>query len=201
MRRRFLDQHVCFVSILESIQLHLQVSWRHARIVIVMFLRERTQMTVTAPDHLSYYACTSMQIIQVTDPALIAEACRSKDLDRTNPGNRALSIFAGPHGYPTLLTGPSDARWKVVRQALTRTLIILTVQLGRSSIDQYLQHDGGCPKGMRITRGTSSASWYLQEVRGQRLQHQQHEGAVPKHTPGLRPARRCPEVPQRRHCC
>ncbi len=56
-----------------------------------------------------------MQIIQVTDPALIAEACRSKELDRTNPGNRALSIFAGPHGYPTLLTGPSDARWRVVR--------------------------------------------------------------------------------------
>ena len=54
----------------------------------------------------------------MTDPALIAEASRSKELDRTNPGNRALSIFAGPHGYPTLLTGPSDARWRVVRYVL-----------------------------------------------------------------------------------
>ncbi|CAL5225848.1 g8631 [Coccomyxa viridis] len=59
-----------------------------------------------------------MQVIQVTDPALIAEASRSKELDRTNPGNRALSIFAGPHGYPTLLTGPSDARWRVVRKSV-----------------------------------------------------------------------------------
>ena len=63
----------------------------------------------------------------MTDPALIAEACRSKDLDRTNPGNRAFSTFAGPHGYPTLLTGPSDARWRVVRfvatcKSLTKTM-------------------------------------------------------------------------------
>ena len=43
--------------------------------------------------------------------------------------------------------------------------------------------------------------WRLQEVCGERLQHQQHEGTVPQHPPGLRPAHRHPEVPEGRRCC
>ena len=72
-------------------------------------------MNEFAIDDAFEHARAVMQIIQVTDPALIAEACRSKDLDKTNPGKQAMSNFAGPHGYHTLLTGLSDARWKVVR--------------------------------------------------------------------------------------
>ena len=61
------------------------------------------------------HAPNAMQIIQVTDPALIAEACRSKDLDKTNPSTQALANFAGPHGYHTLLTSQSNTRWRAVR--------------------------------------------------------------------------------------
>ena len=54
------------------------------------------------------------QIIQVTDPAIIAEALRSKELDK-RVMSPALNYFAGPHSLPTLLTGVSDERWKAVR--------------------------------------------------------------------------------------
>jgi len=59
-----------------------------------------------------------MQILQVADPALIAEALRSKDLDK-RPMNAALDYFAGPHSLPTLLTNASNERWKAVRYSLT----------------------------------------------------------------------------------
>ena len=56
----------------------------------------------------------AVQILQITDPAIIAEALRSKDLDK-RPVNEALNYFAGPHALPTLLTNESNARWKGVR--------------------------------------------------------------------------------------
>ena len=55
-----------------------------------------------------------MQVLQITDPALIAEALRNKDIDK-KPVNDALNYFAGPHSLPTLLTSESNARWKGVR--------------------------------------------------------------------------------------
>ena len=55
-----------------------------------------------------------MQIIQCTDPAIIFEALRNKDLDK-RPLSPALNYFAGPHALPTLLTGVSDEKWKAVR--------------------------------------------------------------------------------------
>ena len=55
-----------------------------------------------------------MQVLQITDPALIAEALRNKDLDK-KPVNDALNYFAGPHSLPTLLTSESNARGKGVR--------------------------------------------------------------------------------------
>lgn len=55
-------------------------------------------------------------VLQITDPALIAEALRNKDLDK-KPVNDALNYFAGPHSLPTLLTSESNARWKGVRKA------------------------------------------------------------------------------------
>ena len=55
-----------------------------------------------------------MQILQVTDPAIIAEALRSKDLDKRTVSN-ALNYFAGPHALPTLLTNESNERWKASR--------------------------------------------------------------------------------------
>ena len=55
-----------------------------------------------------------MQILQVTDPAIIAEALRNKDLDK-QPLSQALNFFAGPHSLPTLLTSGSNERWKAVR--------------------------------------------------------------------------------------
>ena len=58
-----------------------------------------------------------MQILQVTDPAIIAEALRSKDLDKRTVSN-ALNYFAGPHALPTLLTNESNERWKAVRYLL-----------------------------------------------------------------------------------
>ncbi len=58
-----------------------------------------------------------MQILQVTDPAIIAEALRSKELDKKTVSD-ALNYFAGPHALPTLLTAESTERWKVVRYVL-----------------------------------------------------------------------------------
>ena len=55
-----------------------------------------------------------MQILQVTDPAIIAEALRNKDLDK-QPLSKALNYFAGPHSLPTLLTSGSNERWKASR--------------------------------------------------------------------------------------
>ena len=55
-----------------------------------------------------------LQILQVTDPAIIAEALRNKDLDK-QPLSQALNYFAGPHSLPTLLTSGSNERWKAVR--------------------------------------------------------------------------------------
>jgi len=62
--------------------------------------------------------CAGVQILQVADPALIAEALKSKDLDK-RPMNAALDYFAGPHSLPTLLTNASNERWKAVRYTLT----------------------------------------------------------------------------------
>ena len=59
----------------------------------------------------------SVQVLQVTDPAIIAEALRSKELDKKTVLD-ALNYFAGPHGLPTLLTAESTERWKVVRYLL-----------------------------------------------------------------------------------
>ncbi|CAL5222409.1 g4768 [Coccomyxa viridis] len=55
-------------------------------------------------------------ILQVTDPAIIAEALRNKDLDK-QPLSKALNYFAGPHSLPTLLTSGSNERWKASRKA------------------------------------------------------------------------------------
>jgi hypothetical protein len=55
----------------------------------------------------------------VTDPVLIAEALRSRDLDKASSKVfTGLNKFAGPHGLPMLLTAASDERWKSVRCAL-----------------------------------------------------------------------------------
>ncbi len=56
----------------------------------------------------------ALQILQVTDPAIIAEALRNKDLDK-QPLSKALNYFAGPHSLPTLLTSGSNERWKASR--------------------------------------------------------------------------------------
>ncbi|CAL5219591.1 g1454 [Coccomyxa viridis] len=58
-----------------------------------------------------------INILQVTDPAIIAEALRSKELDKKTVSD-ALNYFAGPHALPTLLTAESTERWKVVRKAV-----------------------------------------------------------------------------------
>lgn len=56
----------------------------------------------------------ALQILQVTDPAIIAEALRNKDLDKRAVSS-ALNYFAGPHSLPTLLTSASNESWKAVR--------------------------------------------------------------------------------------
>ena len=55
-----------------------------------------------------------VQVLQVTDPAIIAEALRSKELDK-KPLSKAFQEFAGPHGLPSMFTAPSDERWKGAR--------------------------------------------------------------------------------------
>ena len=61
-----------------------------------------------------------MQILQITDPALVAEALRNKDLDKRllKSELRSHSYMAGPHSLPTLLTSVSNERWKRVRWVL-----------------------------------------------------------------------------------
>jgi hypothetical protein len=59
-----------------------------------------------------------VQIIQVTDPVLIAEALRSRDLDKpSSKVSFGLNKLTGPHALPMLLTAASDERWKSVRCA------------------------------------------------------------------------------------
>ena len=54
-------------------------------------------------------------MIQVTDPALIAEALRSRDIDKDPRNAGGLNAFASPHNIPMLLTASSNERWKAVR--------------------------------------------------------------------------------------
>ena len=54
------------------------------------------------------------QVLQVTDPAIIAEALRSKELDK-KPLSSAFQEFAGPHGLPSMFTASSNERWKGAR--------------------------------------------------------------------------------------
>ena len=55
-----------------------------------------------------------IQVLQVADPAIIAEALRNKELDK-QPLSPAFNYFAGPHGLPTIFSAPSNERWKGVR--------------------------------------------------------------------------------------
>lgn len=62
------------------------------------------------------YAClVVLQFIQLTDPTLIAEALRSRELDKRRMAGGGLNGFASPHGLDTLLTSPTNERWKAVR--------------------------------------------------------------------------------------
>ena len=56
-----------------------------------------------------------LQFIQVTDPAIIAEALRSRELDKKPLAGGGINNFASPKGYLSLLTSPSNERWKAVR--------------------------------------------------------------------------------------
>ncbi len=57
----------------------------------------------------------ALQFIQVTDPAIIAEALRSRELDKKPLAGGGINNFASPKGYLSLLTSPSNERWKAVR--------------------------------------------------------------------------------------
>ncbi|EIE20661.1 cytochrome P450 [Coccomyxa subellipsoidea C-169] len=52
--------------------------------------------------------------IQVTDPAIIAEAVRSRELDKKPLAGGGINNFASPKGHYNLLSSPSNERWKAV---------------------------------------------------------------------------------------
>ena len=56
-----------------------------------------------------------VQFIQVTDPVIIAEALRSRDLDKKPLVGGGINSFASPKAFYNLLTSPSNERWKSVR--------------------------------------------------------------------------------------
>ena len=57
-----------------------------------------------------------LQLIQLTDPVLIAEAIRSRDMDKAGSlGASGLNKFSSPHNLPNLLTSTTNERWKAVR--------------------------------------------------------------------------------------
>ncbi|BDA43874.1 Cytochrome P450 3A11 [Coccomyxa sp. Obi] len=67
------------------------------------------------------YRVLNTHVVMVTDPVIAAEALRHKSLDKNLPagfGNRAIDDFTGPHAHQTILTLPTDDRWKAVRKAV-----------------------------------------------------------------------------------
>ncbi|CAL8468141.1 g7680 [Coccomyxa elongata] len=56
--------------------------------------------------------------IQVTDPVIIAEALRSRELDKKPLVGGGINSFASPKAFYNLLTSPSNERWKAVRKAV-----------------------------------------------------------------------------------
>ncbi|KAK9916023.1 hypothetical protein WJX75_007417 [Coccomyxa subellipsoidea] len=67
------------------------------------------------------YRVLTTHVVMVTDPTIVAEALRHKSLDKDLPaqfGSQALDEFSGPNKHQTILTLPTDERWKAVRKAV-----------------------------------------------------------------------------------